>query len=145
MLKLDIQMFADGKVIIDTELNTKSFDAQIEELEHKLHELEKSADESQVPERFRRSADETRELNAEIERTRNKLRGLYKQQEKINQEGVKGFSSSIGKVTKKVTKWGLALFGIRSAYMFIRQSMATLSQYNQDLANKIQVIKTALT
>jgi len=144
MLKLDIQMFADGVVEIDTQLNTKSFDAQIEELEHKLHELEKSADESQVPERFRRSADETRELNAEIERTRNKLRGLYKQQEKINQEGVKGFSSSIGKVTKKVTKWGLALFGIRSAYMFIRQSMSTLSQYNQDLANKIQVIKTAL-
>lgn len=144
MLKLDIQMFADGTVEIDTQLNTKSFDAQIEELEHKLHELEKTADESQIPERFRRSADETRELNVEIERTRNKLRDLYKQQEKINQEGVKGFSSSIGKVTKKVTKWGLALFGIRSAYMFIRQSMSTLSQYNQDMANKIQVIKSAL-
>ena len=130
----------DGKVVIGTELDTKGFDAQIKALENKLEMLEKSADESNIPEQFRRSADETRELNVEIEKTRNQLIDLYKKQE----QGTAKMGSSLGKITKKVGKWGLALFGIRSAYMFIRQSMSTLAEHNQDLANKINVIKTAL-
>ena len=32
MLKLDIQMFADGKVVIDTELNTKNFENGLDKM-----------------------------------------------------------------------------------------------------------------
>ena len=62
----------DGKVIIDTELETKSFDAQIRQVERELELLEKSADESSIPEQFRRSKDEATQLQAEIEKTKNK-------------------------------------------------------------------------
>ena len=44
--------------------------------------------------------------------------------DKINDIG-KGTES----VVKKVARWGLAIFGIRSAYFLIRQAINTLSQY----------------
>lgn len=55
-----------------------------------------------------------------------------------------GIGKSIQNVTKKVVKWGLAIFGVRSAYMFIRQSMSTLSQYDEKLATDIEYIRYAL-
>ena len=50
----------------------------------------------------------------------------------------------IENIVKKVGKWALAVFGVRSAYMFIRQSMSTLSQYNEKLSSDIQYIRWAL-
>ena len=126
-MKLDIQLFADGKVVIETDIDTKSFDAQIKELEDKLNELERFATSKNVAPK--EGTKEYFELQTAIEKTKNQLVDLYKKQE----QGSAKMGSSLGKVTKKVGKWGLALFGIRSAYMFIRQSMATLSEYNQDL------------
>lgn len=63
-------------------------------------------------------------------------------------DDVKNKISEIGKgtenVTKKVGRWALAIIGVRSAYFFIRQSINTLSQYNEKLANDIQTIRYAL-
>lgn len=61
---------------------------------------------------------------------------------------VKSHLSDIGKgtesVIKKVAKWGLAIFSIRSAYMLIRQSISTLSEHNKKLSADIQNIRYAL-
>lgn len=57
---------------------------------------------------------------------------------------VDGIGNGIEKVIKKVGRWGLAIFGIRSAYMFIRQSMSVLSEHNEKLAADIQNIRYAL-
>lgn len=57
---------------------------------------------------------------------------------------VEGIGNSIQKVTKKVVKWGLAIFGVRSAYLFVRQAMSTLTQYNDQLATDINYIKFAI-
>lgn len=51
---------------------------------------------------------------------------------------------SVEKVIKKVTRWGLAIFGIQSAYFFVRQAMSTLTQYNDQLATDINYIKFAI-
>lgn len=51
--------------------------------------------------------------------------------------------NSIKETVKKVAKWTLAIFSVRSAYMAVRSAMSTLSQYNEDLANKIESIKVA--
>ena len=141
----------DGKVVIGTELNTKSFDAQIKQLESKLELLEKSADEAQVPERFRRSADEARELNVEIEKTRNQLGGLYEKQAKINQQGftniqqsLNNVGNSMGNIIKKVAKWGLAIFGIRSMYLGIRQAVSQIMQEDENLKYQIDYMKFAV-
>ena len=56
--------------------------------------------------------------------------------------------NNIGKKTtnliKKIARWGLALFGIRSAYSFIRQMISQATQQNEELAKKMQYVKSAL-
>lgn len=74
------------------------------------------------------------ELNNEIEKTK------FKQVE----QNIKGIGNSVEKVTKKVGRWALAIFGIRSAYMLIRQAISTLSEHNEKLAADIQNIRYAL-
>ena len=57
---------------------------------------------------------------------------------------VDGIGDSIKKVVHKVTRWGLAIFGIRSAYMFIRQEMSVLAGYNEQLGTDLQYMRFAL-
>ena len=98
----------DGKVIIGTELETKSFDAQIRQVERELELLEKSADESSIPEQFRRSKDEATQLQAEIEKTKNKLVGLIEKRDALNDvSSAKNMASemeNLGNTSSKTTK-----------------------------------------
>ena len=82
-----------------------------------------------------------------------KLDELDKKQEQVGSG--KGFSginanldkmnSKLSKITKSVGRWALAVFGVQTAYSFIRQAMDTLSQYNETMANQISNIKLVLT
>ena len=53
-------------------------------------------------------------------------------------------SNKISGIIGKVTKWGLALFGIRGAYSMISRAMSTLSQQDKNMASQIQYIQWAL-
>ena len=53
-------------------------------------------------------------------------------------------SNSLTKVIKKVTRYALAVFSVRSAYMAVRSAMSTLSEYDDELSNQIQAIKISL-
>ena len=75
-------------------------------------------------------------LKEQISQTKEKMNGIHIDFEKLGK--------STGKVIKKVAKWGLAIFGIRSAYMTVRSAMSTLSQYNEDLAKKLETAKILL-
>ena len=55
-----------------------------------------------------------------------------------------GVGNSINKIMKKVVKWGLAVFGIRSAYLAVRAAASTLSQYNEQIETDISYIRFAL-
>lgn len=57
---------------------------------------------------------------------------------------INNVGKSIQGVIKKVARWGVAIFGVRSAYSFVRQAMSTLSQYNEDLANKLSSVRLVL-
>ena len=90
-------------------------------------------------------------LQDQIEKASNKLITLRKKQEEINKEGTTKFQkslSSIGegvdKVTHKIGKWALAIIGVRSAYMLIRNAINIITQQDEKLANDITYIKTAL-
>lgn len=50
----------------------------------------------------------------------------------------------VGKIIKKVVKWGLAVFSVRSAYLFVRSSVATISKYDEQLGANIEYIRYAL-
>lgn len=56
---------------------------------------------------------------------------------KSQSEGIKG-------VVKKISKWALAIFGVRTAYNAIRSAMNTLMQYDPQLRANVDYITFAL-
>lgn len=142
----------DGKVVIGTELDTKSFESEIKEVERKLEDLTNEYDRLSNLEGFNEQSNAAIHLRSEIEKTSNKLQDLNRKQENLKQgnsfQFISNHVNNIGKsmegIIKKIGRWALAVFGIRSAYMFIRQSMSTLSQYNDQIATDIEYIRFAL-
>ena len=63
-------------------------------------------------------------------------------------DGIKNQINGIGKqmtnTVKKVGRWALAIFGVRSAYMFVRNAINLITQEDEQLKYDIQLIKTAL-
>lgn len=144
----------DGTITIGTEINTKEFDSQIKYIESRMNDIEdklKSAD-------MGFEVGDVNKLEAEYEKLGNQLIGLKQKQEKYNQsineaqsqgfEKIKNSINDIGNrltsVTRKVGRWALAVFGVRSAYMFVRNAINTITQDDEQLANDIQAMKTAL-
>ena len=76
-------------------------------------------------------------LNGEISKTSDELKRV-KSSENLEDTGKK-----IEKVVKKVGRWGLAVFGIRSAYMAVRTSMSQVLQYDKQMQKDIEYMKYA--
>lgn len=74
-------------------------------------------------------------LKNEIIGVNNKLR---------QQNALDTISNKITGIVKKVTGWGLALFGIRGAYSMISRAMSTLSQQDKNMASQLKYIQWAL-
>ena len=144
----------DGYVTIGTELDTKQFDSQIEYIKSKMLDIEDKLKQADMG--F--EVGDTQKLEAEYEKLGNQLIGLKDKQEKYNQSirnasntgiaNVQSQLSNIGNsiegITKKVFRWGLAIFGIRSAYMAVRQAMSIIADQDEQLAADIQYMKNAL-
>lgn len=137
----------DGYVVIGTELDTKSFEAQIDYIEGQLQEIEHKLKQADMG--F--EVGDTQKLEAQYEKLVNQLENLRKKQADINKADLTNIQKSIDKVgdstsnvIKKVGKWALAVFGIRSAYMFVRNAMSTLSQYNEQIKADVEYIGFAM-
>lgn len=137
----------DGYVTIGTKLDTKSFDAQIDYVESQLQEIEDKLKQADMG--F--EVGDTMKLEAQYEKLSQKLSTLRQKQADLNktdlsniQKSIDNVGNSTSNVIKKVGKWALAIFSVRSAYMLVRRAVSTLSQYNEDLANKIQSIQLIL-
>ena len=124
----------DGQVIIGTKLDTKSFDKQIKEVEYQLEQLDyelSHAKELKLDDRT------IKEYELKAEKLTNQLTSLRKKQEDLNTTNLSGVTTQLNNigngvegVIKKITRWGLAIFGIRSMYNLVRQSMSTLSHHH---------------
>lgn len=137
----------DGYVTIGTNLDTKSFDAQIDYVESQLQEIEDKLKQADMG--F--EVGDTQKLEAQYERLTQKLSTLRQKQADLNktdlsniQKSIDNVGNSTSNVIKKVAKWSLAVFGVRSAYMFVRQAASTLSQYNEKIASDLEYIRFAL-
>ena len=144
----------DGKVIIGCDLDTRSFDAQIDYVENQMQEIEDKLKQADMG--F--EVGDTQKLEANYEKLGIKLDSLRKKQAKLNQEqaqmgkldlsgvqaGINNVNKGLQGTIKKVAKWGLAIFGVRSAYMAVRSAMNTISQYEDGMKNNIDYIKYAL-
>lgn len=137
----------DGYVTIGTELDTKSFDAQIDYVKSQLEEIEYKLKQADMG--F--EVGDVQKLEAEYEKLTTKLGNLVRKKEEFNKTDFSGIKNSIDKignsverVTKKVGHWALAVFGIRSAYSAVRSAIGTLSQYDDQMAINIEWIRYLL-
>lgn len=144
----------DGKVVIGCDLDTRSFDAQIDYVESQMQEIEDKLKQADMG--F--EVGDVQKLEADYEKLGIKLDSLRKKQTKLNQEqaqmgkldlsgvqaGIDNVNKGLNKTLKKVAKWSLAIFGIRSAYLAVRSAMGTISQYDDKLASDVEYIKYAL-
>lgn len=139
----------DGWVMIKTELDTKLIDKQIKELENELVDLEKQYEEVSTNKMFDWQEEEARKLRKEINRVNEEIDTLEGQRLKVDMFGnmknsIDGIGDGITKIVKKVARWGVAIFGIRSAYMAVRSAMSTISENDEKLKADIDYIKDAL-
>ena len=140
----------DGWVSIGTKLDTKNFDAQIEQVQKKLDDIESTLEIGQSG-AFKLTESEMVDLNAEAEKLRNRLKGLKDQHDKLgrsNLVSVKRIMEDIGKTTgnvvKQVGRWALAIFGIRAVYSFVRNSINTIARDDEQLKTDIDYMKDSL-
>ena len=135
---------ADGYITIETKLSTKRFDRQIEDLERKSNDLEKLL--SAPKEITGLSSSDLKEVEVELEKTRNKLVQLNKEKDKLNNNPIgknlaKSFQSSIAHAGRLV----MSIFAIRSAYMALRSASSELASYDKQYAANLEYIRYALT
>lgn len=140
-----------GKVIIGTEIDTKKFDKQIKYIEEQMAEIEdklKRADRGE-------EVGDTSKLEAKYERLKIQLEGLLDKKKKLNEQSNNQMSedavkttnafekmgNGLSKTIRKVAKWALAVFGIRSAYMAIRNAMNVIAGNDKQLQADIDYIK----
>ena len=81
------------------------------------------------------------EINSEIDQTKQKLQSVPTEQLR---KGFESVGKSIKKVTNSIGHWALALFGIRTAYNFVRSAMSTIASQDDQLNADIQYMKNAL-
>ena len=133
----------DGYVTIGTELDSSMIDKQIALLEEKLEGLLEEYEALEKAKPFEGKSKELIKLGAEIDSTRKKLTKLTSQSIPI-QDIFNNMGQSITKMTTKIGKWALAVFGIRSAYLAVRKSMSVLSQYNEQIKTDVSYISFAI-
>lgn len=136
---------ADGWIIIGTRLETKGFEKQIQKLEDDLDTLEQEYEALSKAKPYDRQKEDLMELSAKIEKTKNQIISLRKQQNDVNTKGFREFSDSLGNAIKRIGKMAIAVFGIRTAFNAVRNAINIISQNDEGLRADIDYIKGVLT
>ena len=138
----------NGWITIGTKLETKQFDRQIQKLEREIADYENTL---KIADELKLSSADVEDLELKIERAKNSLMGLKKQQLQVNDigfneasDGLEKISGKTSSIIKKVGRWALAVFSIRSAYTLISRASNTLAQYNEQYAANLEYIRFAL-
>lgn len=109
-----------------------------------------------ISDRLEKNQQNLKNINDLISSNKKNQEGLKVEVEETNQElsktkymdnmkkGADGVKNSMRDIVKQALRWGLAIFGIRSAYNFLRSSISTISQYNEQVATDIEYIRFAL-
>lgn len=133
----------DGYLRIKTKIDNSDTEAQLKVLTSKLNDLKASLTIA-AGDKTLFSKTEIIQMEAEVE----KLTG---QISKLNGKNVKGVTDGIDKATnstekflKKLLKIGITIFGIESAFGFVRQMMAALSETNDQIKADIDYFRYAM-
>lgn len=89
------------------------------------------------------------EINAKVSEYRQKIENVKIQKQVSDVEKLKNSFNSVGSsiqgAVKHVAKLALGIFGIRSAFMFLRRASSDLASYDKQYAANLEYIRYALT
>lgn len=154
-IDIDLQEYEKQKQLIQTSTDETLKLAQTEEQVNNVLALEK-AELDELTQKYSTQIQKAEEINSKIESNAVSQSMLNDKIQETSQKlkQVKGFENikdkiedvnkGLTKTVKKVGKWALGIFGIRSAYNAVRSAMSTLSQYDDTMASNIQYITYAL-
>lgn len=132
----------DGKVVIGTDLNTKSIDAQVTKLEKDLETMVKALEtDMKIPVELRMSEDEKLKLENDIEKTKNRIISLKESIQDVGNEADKTttkISKGFKKGTTTLKRFALSLFSIGSIYATVSKASSTWLSQDTELAQKLQ-------
>ena len=137
----------DGSIRIETELDTKSFDAQIAKLEADLQTMVKTLEtDAQVDIKVRMSESERLKLENDIEKTKNRIVSLQQQKEKFENEGndFKNVHEGFKGLTRSAKNLVMGIIGVRGAYSLIRRAASTYLQSDEKLTKQLEANWVAL-
>lgn len=113
---------------------------QLEELNQKYSKQFEQL--SEIDKKIEDNGKEQEILKGKVQET---TQALEKQKQTADmKDAINGVGKEMNGVINKVGKWGLAIFGIRSAYMLVRQAMSTLASEDDQLAADIEYIRWIL-
>jgi len=137
----------DGYIVIGTEIDTKNFDAQIDYIQNKMEDIEYKLKQADMG--F--EVGDTSKLEAEYEKLGNQLLSLkQKQNDVINADWSKATietektNVNLSSMVGKLSRIGLAVFGIRTAYTGVRQIMNGVLSQNEGLRKQMDNIRNSL-
>ena len=133
----EMNQYAQSEQEVTNNLNNEKI--QLEQLNEKYNKQLNNVE--KINKKIQENAKNQALLNTQIGELNAKL-GNVKGYNSIK-NSIEGIGKSMNNTLKKVVRWGLAVFSVRSAYTAIRSAMSTLSQYNQELADKLNTIKLA--
>lgn len=132
----------DGKVVIGTELDTKSVDAQVTKLEKDLETMVKALEtDMKIPVELRMNKDERIKLENDIEKTKNRIISLKESMQDTGDEADKTtakISKGFKKGTTTLKRFALSLFGIHSMYRLLSKASSAYLSQDTELAQKLQ-------
>lgn len=154
-IQVDLQGYEEAKAQIQAMTNKTLEQAQttqqvnfvLESEQMQLEELNQkySKQFEQISEIDRKIEDNGKEqeiLKGKVEET---TRALERQKQSADmKDAINGVGKEMNNVINKVGRWALAVFGVRSAYMFIRQAMSTLLQYDDQMATNVEYMRYML-
>ena len=89
------------------------------------------------------------EINAKVSEYKQKIESIKLQKQVADVDKLKNSFNDVGKSIqgsiKSVARLALGIFGIRSAFMFLRRASSDLASYDQQYATNLEYIRYALT
>lgn len=140
-----------GEIVIKTEIDNDELEKGLTETEKKTQEAQKRIEEAQ--ERTNKAKEETARLNKEIKEYEEEINRIQQNNEYLKENmrntneiknKIDNIKNSLKDTVKSVVRWGLAIFGIRGAFNFIRSSMSIISQQDKQLGADIEYMRNAI-
>ncbi|MBR2245678.1 MAG: hypothetical protein IJ880_01405 [Bacilli bacterium] len=147
-LQIDLEDYEKQKQLIEETTKQNMMFASTEKGKKRIF-AEENESMTSLNQKYSKQINQLNEIEDKLQRNAYQQGLINNNISEMNRElrqskGLENIKNSMEGIIKKVKRWALAIFGVRSAYMFVRQAMSTLSESDEQLATNIEYIKWAL-